>query len=186
VRLAALLVLGLTAGAHADVASWPKRNVAVYLGASATYVGTESIGGPQIGAEYAIGHRRWQFVTEAELTWFPVDGVSPRLGGAARWLARSWRNAEAAMELFFDAGIGGEVFAASGIVTARPSARLGWGMQVNLRETFQIRLGIRATIAPRLDRDAMQTIACRGTCMPGAVDDIPLDDGFQGFFGVAW
>lgn len=181
----ALAVL-LTGGvAHAE-AKWPKRSVALYLGAGGTYVGGDSIGGPLLAGEYALGRKRWQLVTEGSVRWLGGDRMNPRVGGAARWLARSWRKDEAAIELYFDLGLGGEVVAVPETVAARPIARVGWGMQVNLRDKHQLRLGVRFTMAPRFEREASDAIACRGACSSNALSDAPFDDGMECVFGFAW
>jgi hypothetical protein len=184
-----ILILALLAGAaHAEVREfgWPKRSIGVHFGMGGTYLGAESVGGPLIDLEYGIGRKRWQFVTEGQVRWVPLDGVNPRLGGAARWLARSWKNAEAKIELFLDLGLGGEVFAIPGTVVARPTARVGWGLQINNRDKWRIQMIMRATFAPSLDRDTRDAIACRGPCMRGALDGSPIDDGIEGAFGVSW
>jgi hypothetical protein len=183
-----LLLLTALCGAQearAD-AAWPKRMHGLYIGGGATFLGNESIGGPALTTDYAIGHGRWMFGGETTAQWLPDAGIDVRAGALVRYLARSFRpDSSASIELYGDASPGVEVIAANGAKVVRPDLRIGGGLQVRMRRVA-IRIGLRITFAPPIDRDVVEAIACHGECMSPITEAPVIDDGMQVVLGVAW
>lgn len=181
-------ILAGTASADTDAAEWPARLRALYLGGGVSYLGTESVGGPGITGEQAWGYGRWSLGGEASVRWLPWSGVALRSAVDAKWLARSFRpDSSGAIELYLDAGVGAELISGHGAVVTRPDVRLGWGLQVRDVGRFRVRMAIRITLAPSFDRDAVETIACRGTCTTmTSAPSPPIDEGFELLLGAAW
>lgn len=162
---------------------------AMYVGMGLSYLGHESLGGPAITGEQAWGVGRWQLGGEASVRWLPLNGVDVRSAIDARWLARSFRpDGSGAIELYLDGGIGAELIASHGTVAARPDIRFGWGLQVADVGRWRIRLALRISLAPSFDREAAESIACRGTCKTTTQNAAspPFDEGFEVLLGVAW
>ena len=196
-RLLVILVAASTAGeARAedwDRVKWPKRTKALYLGGGATYLGNEGLGGPSVTGEYALGCCRWQLLGDAGLTWYIPDGdgggggLGARAGVAGRWLARSFRaDSSARIEMFMNGGTGIEHLAVGDGHVTRPDLWVGWGVQVRLLEKKRMmRITFRVAVAPSLDDDMVDRLACRGTCT-SVPSTSPLDDSFQTMLGWAW
>ncbi len=183
--------------AHAgddDPLRWPDRTTGVTLGVAARYLGDQSVGGPGLGGEVAWGWGRWQALVDGRASWYLGDldhdgGPALRVGGGARWLARSFQpDSSAALQLYLDAGAAVEHVALPAGGLTVPSLWAGWGWQVRAmshHRRLMIRFWVRVELSPPLDRQRVADVLCRGTCAT-PVRATLLDDGFSGGLGVAW
>lgn len=194
----ALAVLAATPGvARAgleDEPAWPRRSTAVAIGGNTGRLHNESIGGPALVVEHALGHRRWQLVAEGIATWYVGDsegrgagaGAHVALGG--RWLARSFQpDTSAAIEMTMAILPGVEhLELVDGRVT-RPDLTIGWGWQVRaMRDRrWTIRFDIRFAVAPSLPARDVARLVCRGQCT-SAPPSLPFDEALRAQVGFAW
>ena len=183
--------------AHAgddDPLRWPDRTTGVTLGVAARYLGDQSVGGPGLGGEVAWGWGRWQALVDGRASWYLGDldhdgGPALRVGGGARWLARSFQpDSSAALQLYLDAGAAVEHVALPAGGLTVPSLWAGWGWQVRAmshHRRLMIRFWVRVELSPPHDRPRLAHVLCPGPSAPPV--RAPLHHPrFSGGLGVAW
>ncbi len=179
------IVLALAAPAAADPVPDPPITVGAF--GDATHLGGIQAGG--FGVDLELAHRiapRWELFGETALAWLAVgvlseaqSGIQGRLGGGARWYARTWGDRSESVHLYLEASAGENGYWWSGGRFARGDVDLGWGWAAN-GERYGFRSGLRLMLSH--DRAGL-AVACRG-CVVSPPQTI--DPGLLMVIGASW